>query len=71
VKAGPLPRGRYAYTCLYQIGDDLFWGDGTIMSRLAVNVTETHRAEAAAWGLVRAGDGKPGPPCVGPGLEGL
>lgn len=66
-----MSRPRYAYTCLYQIGDALFWGDGTIMSPHAVNVTDTHRAEAAAWGLVRAGDGKPPPPCVGPGLEGL
>lgn len=66
-----MSRPRYAYTRLYRIGDALFWGDGSVMSADAIDVTDTERAEADAWSLVRAGDGKPFPPIVGPGLEGL
>lgn len=62
---------RYAYTCLYLLDGCLFWGDASPMSPQAENVTYTHRAEAAAWGLIKAGDGKPPPRYIGPGLEDL
>lgn len=71
-----MARLRYAYTCIYHHpgSASLFRGDGTIMPTdgSVENVTMEPWVRRIAHKLpVRAGEGKPPPPCCGPGLEGL